>query len=113
MTPPATIDTPRLHLRLPTLDDAPVIYARYSHDPEVTRYLTWRPQAGVDVTAAFIRRALDAWAGGSAFEESYERFRAADVSSQNAMHDKPSGHELQSRRQIGPGVVSTRRATRL
>lgn len=44
MRPPEVIETPRLLLRKPIApDDAPRIFSAYAHDPEVTRYLTWRP----------------------------------------------------------------------
>jgi [ribosomal protein S5]-alanine N-acetyltransferase len=67
LTPPANIETSRLLLRLPTLSDAEPIFRKYAQDPEVTRYLTWRPHANLQVTEAFIQRCERCWQDGSAF----------------------------------------------
>lgn len=40
---PREIATERLLLRAPVPDDARRIFAGYAQDPEVTRYLTWKP----------------------------------------------------------------------
>jgi RimJ/RimL family protein N-acetyltransferase len=55
MKPPTTFDTPRLHLRPPVIEDAEALFAAYTHDPEVTRYLTWRPDQSVEDTRGFVR----------------------------------------------------------
>ena len=52
-----TLRTERLKLRRYTLEDAGAMYANWTSDPEVTRYLTWLPHASVDVT----RRLLSDW----------------------------------------------------
>ncbi len=59
--------TARLLLRRPVPEDAPVIFQRYAQDPEVTRYLTWRPHADLSQTEAFIDRCLHSWETGQAF----------------------------------------------
>ena len=38
---PERIETPRLILRKPMLEDAEEVFEAYASDPEVTRYLTW------------------------------------------------------------------------
>ena len=53
------IETDRLYLRRLTVDDAPAMYNNWASDPEVTRYLTWKPHADVEET----RGILAAWAG--------------------------------------------------
>jgi len=59
--PPAPIlRTARLVLRPPRLTDAPAIFARYACDPEVTRYLRFRPHPSADTTAAFLQATLAA-----------------------------------------------------
>lgn len=73
VTAPVTFTTARLHLRQPSLDDAPVLFARYAQDPAVTRYLTWRPHEDVADTAAFLRRCADVWATGASFPYVIER----------------------------------------
>jgi [ribosomal protein S5]-alanine N-acetyltransferase len=67
MRPPEIIETARLRLRPPTLEDAGVIFTQYAQDPEVTRYLTWRPHENIEVTRAFLRRCVQCWQEGSAF----------------------------------------------
>ena len=51
---PTVIETPRLILRPPTLADAPAIYESYARDPEVTRYMEWRPHESLADTEAFL-----------------------------------------------------------
>jgi ribosomal-protein-alanine N-acetyltransferase len=54
--PPEIIETPRLILRRPVLEDAASIFERYARDPDVTRYLTWRPHQSIEQTKEFLRR---------------------------------------------------------
>src|SRR5205807_7936608 len=65
--PPRVIDTPRLRLRPPRLDDADAIFHGYARDPEVTRFLPWTPHSSLADTRAFLRECLDAWRDGSRF----------------------------------------------
>ncbi len=58
MQPPSVIETERLILRPPTLADAPAIYEAYAQDPEVTRYLIWRPHKSLAETEGFLRELL-------------------------------------------------------
>lgn len=67
MTPPEIVETPRLTLRRPVLEDAAVIFERYARDPEVTRYLTWRPHQTIEQTQEFLRRCCEFWGRGVAF----------------------------------------------
>ena len=67
MYPPQTFDTDRLHLRLPRRGDAPAIFAAWTQDPEVTRYLTWRPHTSVDESYAILDLILKFWRDGEAF----------------------------------------------
>jgi RimJ/RimL family protein N-acetyltransferase len=60
-----SLHTPRLHLRKPIApDDAPRIFDAYAHDPEVTRYLTWRPHRNVDESHRILRTRLAWWEEG-------------------------------------------------
>ncbi len=54
MPAPPDLTTDRLHLRAPKREDAPAIFAGYGADPEVTRYLVWRPHQSVADAEAFI-----------------------------------------------------------
>ena len=58
---PSTIETERLVLRQPTVRDAPAIFDSYARDPEVVRYLTWRPHGSTADTHAFIDAIRSRW----------------------------------------------------
>jgi RimJ/RimL family protein N-acetyltransferase len=68
MQPPETIETGRLVLRRPRLEDAEAIFANYAQDPEVTRYLTWAPYAEVAQVRRFVESRVTAWETGETFE---------------------------------------------
>lgn len=59
--PPEELETPRLVLRRPTVDDAEAAFASYCSDPKITRYLTWNAHTSPAQTAEFFRQAIDAW----------------------------------------------------
>jgi RimJ/RimL family protein N-acetyltransferase len=67
MNPPIPLITERLTLRPPTLDDAQPFFTSYSQDPDVTRYLTWRPHESIEHTTDFIRRCISRWEDESAY----------------------------------------------
>jgi len=51
---PERLDTDRLHLRRPLASDAEEIFARYSNDSEVTRYMGWPRHRTVADARAFL-----------------------------------------------------------
>jgi RimJ/RimL family protein N-acetyltransferase len=51
---PDVLTGPRVRLRPPAVDDAEAMYASYAADPEVTRYLSWRPHPDVATTRTVI-----------------------------------------------------------
>ena len=53
------LETPRLHLRLPTLDDVDGI-AAYAGDPDVARYVSWPRHRSPGDAEGFIRYAIAA-----------------------------------------------------
>ncbi len=67
MKPPEIIETARLILRPPTLNDAQEIFNKYAQDPEVTRYMVWRPHENIEMTKEFLERCIKCWKDGSAF----------------------------------------------
>src|SRR5690242_3674863 len=67
MQPPERFATARLALRRPLADDAAAIFAEYAQDPEVTRYLSWRPNQALAETAAYIASCNDGWAQAKSF----------------------------------------------
>ena len=58
---PERVETERLVLRVPRLDDVSAVFARWAQDREVTRYLTWRPHQTIEQTQGFIQGCLLAW----------------------------------------------------
>jgi RimJ/RimL family protein N-acetyltransferase len=66
-SPPESLLTGRLHLRKPRLDDAPMIFAAYAQDPEVTRYLTFRPHRGMKEANEAVERFLESWRAGKSY----------------------------------------------
>lgn len=55
MTP---ITSERLLLRTPRLEDAAAIFEAYAADPEVTRFLAWRPHESPDTVREFLASTL-------------------------------------------------------
>jgi len=67
MKPYELIETKRLLLRKPRMDDATAMFAGWTQDPEVTRYLIWRPHQRVEETATFLASCISAWKGDTRF----------------------------------------------
>ena len=67
MRPPETLETDRLMLRPPTPEDAEWIFEDYAQDPEVTKYLEWRPHESIVMTHEFLRHTLEGWRKGKEF----------------------------------------------
>jgi ribosomal-protein-alanine N-acetyltransferase len=65
--PPDTWETDRLVARPATRADAQILFEQYGCDPEVSKYMTWRPHRDVQETLAFLERCERAWVDGSAF----------------------------------------------
>jgi len=67
MKPAGQIETERLVLRKPRPDDASAMFDGWTTDPEVTRYLTWRPHQNLEQTGAFLSGCISAWNGDARF----------------------------------------------
>jgi [ribosomal protein S5]-alanine N-acetyltransferase len=61
------IETPRLTLRPFAAEDAEDMFANWCNDPEVTRYLSWKPHGDIGVT----RGVLNQWIADYANPEKY------------------------------------------
>ncbi|MBQ9265574.1 MAG: GNAT family N-acetyltransferase [Bacilli bacterium] len=48
------IETERLLLRKPRIEDAKPMFDNWANDPEVTKYLTWNPHENIEVTKTII-----------------------------------------------------------
>jgi RimJ/RimL family protein N-acetyltransferase len=62
--PPVSFGTARLLARLPRADDGPAVFAAYANDPEVTRYLVWKPYDRVEPLNAFLCECIANWERG-------------------------------------------------
>lgn len=67
MKPPELIETERLVLRMPSLEDAESIFNSYAQDVEVVRYLLWRPHQNIQETRDFLARCMAGWEGDAQF----------------------------------------------
>ncbi len=67
MNPPEVMETERLVLSRPSLADVPSLFATYTQDAEVTRYLTWPPNQSIRQTESFIATCILGWERGERF----------------------------------------------
>ena len=67
MSPPESFATARLILRRPRAEDAPLIFATYAQDPEVVRYLTFRPHRTLQDSHDALERFEQAWRSGKSY----------------------------------------------
>ena len=65
--PAESIMTARLHLRRPVHDDARRMFESWSQDPEVTRFLVWRPHREIKESEDHINRCNAGWDQGTSF----------------------------------------------
>jgi [ribosomal protein S5]-alanine N-acetyltransferase len=59
------LETERLILAKPRLGDAEEIYRNYARDPDVTRYVMWKPHVSVEETIIFINLCINNWEKGN------------------------------------------------
>jgi RimJ/RimL family protein N-acetyltransferase len=62
---PAILETERLLLRPPIMDDAQAIFQSYAQSPEVAKYLVWKPHASIHETRQFLSICLSVIQSGS------------------------------------------------
>ncbi len=112
------IETERLLLRPPVLDDAQGIFDAYASDEEATRYLVWLAHDSVDSVRLFLSQALKGLANGTTYLWAITR-RSADGTSGELIgmigldlsamphnaHRASMGYVL-SRRQWGRGLMT-------
>ena len=65
--PPRKLQTARLQLRIPSMDDADAIFKSYAQDEQVTKYVIWSPHVSIEITREFLRRCIGVWEEESAF----------------------------------------------
>jgi RimJ/RimL family protein N-acetyltransferase len=66
-------------LRRPRLSDANDIFDSYASDPEVTRYVTWRPYKDSSEVAPFLQSRLARWDSGEEFSWAITRPQEGQV----------------------------------
>lgn len=49
------------------MDDADAIFAEYAQDPDVTKYLSWRPHREIETLKVFLQQAVAALQAGSRY----------------------------------------------
>jgi len=59
--PPEELETTRLRLRRPTIEDAEAAFESYAGDPKITYYMTWSPHSSAAQTREFFQQTIDAW----------------------------------------------------
>ena len=64
---PVQWETPRLVARPAMRDVASQLFEAYAQDPDVARYMIWRPHRDIDETIAFLDRCENVWQNGTAF----------------------------------------------
>ena len=55
------VETKRLILRPPSIEDASFIFERYAADPDVTRFLSWPQHQSLSDSEAFIQFSRESW----------------------------------------------------
>jgi RimJ/RimL family protein N-acetyltransferase len=65
--PPANWETKRLVLRPATRGEAAAVLESYAANPDVSRYMTWRPHRSIADTEHYLRRCEDVWQRRLAF----------------------------------------------
>jgi RimJ/RimL family protein N-acetyltransferase len=71
--PPKTIVTKNLTLRIPQKSDTEAIFQGYAQNPEVVRYLAWRPHESIEETRRFVKARIAEWKTGPRFSWSITR----------------------------------------
>ncbi len=61
------IETKRLILRKPVVDDSEEIFETYATDLDVVKYLAWKPHLSIDETKSFIEERVHEWSDQKRF----------------------------------------------
>lgn len=65
-TLPEEIETPRMRLRRASPADAETIFQTYACDPEVARFVLFRPDQTLEDVLRFLQKAWEGWEAGTA-----------------------------------------------
>ena len=61
------VSTIRLLLRKPEIHDQTAVYENWVREPEITKYLTWRPHKSPEETRSFIQQCIKDWENETRF----------------------------------------------
>ena len=61
------VSTNRLILRKTEIHDHTAVYEHWAREPEITKYLTWRPHKSPEETRSFIQQCINDWDSGTRF----------------------------------------------
>jgi len=70
--PPDELETARLLLRRASTTDAAAVFEGWAQDPDVTRFLVWRPHQSIEDTLSFLSQCEAAWNQGEEFVWMFE-----------------------------------------
>jgi [ribosomal protein S5]-alanine N-acetyltransferase len=90
--PPTNWETKRLTLRPATRAEAPLAFESYTANPEVSRYMIWRPHRSVAETEQYLCRCEDEWKERLAFTWSLRL--KADASFAGMLAARVKGHAV-------------------
>lgn len=65
--PPQIVNTSRLQLRFPVIEDAAAIFEQYAQDKSVTKYMTWLPHSDMKTTQKYLQQCLSELEAKTAF----------------------------------------------
>jgi RimJ/RimL family protein N-acetyltransferase len=68
---PEHFETARLYARPPRVEDAEAAFAAYAADPEVTRYVAWKPHRELSTVRAYFGACAHHWRTTSGLEGNY------------------------------------------
>ena len=105
---PGLIETARLALRAPAHSDAEAMFASYTQDAEVARYMVWQPHASLEATRDFIAGCVAQWNARSALP--YIITLKASSQLVGMLEARPHGHVVNigyvlARSQWGQGLM--------
>lgn len=108
MRPPEIIETQRLRLRRPALNDAAFVYS-YASMEDVARYMMWKQHDDISQTRQFLERCIKVWEENTAFpwmiEEKETRRPLGMIELQLAGHMATMGYVL-SKESWGQGYTT-------
>ncbi len=99
---PESFETTRLVARVPVPSDAAALFAAYTSDPAVSRYMMWTPHTEVETTETFIAECIAAVKIGTRFPYVLAE-RQNPASPIGMLEARPKGHVVDLGYVLAPG----------